>query len=66
MPSPSQRGDLDRRRCSNAGPKSLLDRPCKYSNGSTSASREDFRAHAGGVAEENRRRSPVSASLRLS
>ena len=38
----------------------------QYSSGSTSATRGDFRAHAGRIAEENRRRSPVSSSIRLS
>ena len=56
----------DPRNCSNAGPKSLLDKPCKYSSGSTSATCGDLRAHAGRIAEQNRRRSPVSASMRLS
>ena len=37
----------DPRNCSNAGPKSLLDRPCKYNSRSTSATCGDFRAHAG-------------------
>ena len=54
------------RNCSNAGPKSLLDRPCRYSSGNTSATRGDFRDHAGKIAEENRRRSPVASSMRLS
>jgi len=38
------------RNCSNAGPKSEQDRPCRYSSGSTSATRGDFRAHAGRIA----------------
>ena len=42
------------------------DRPCKYSSGSTSATRGDFRDHAGRIAEENRLRSPVASSTRLS
>ena len=54
------------RNCVNAGPKSELDRPCRYSNGSTSATRGDFLAHAGRIAEQNRLRSPVSSSMRLS
>jgi hypothetical protein len=52
--------------CSNAAPKSLLDKPCRYSSGSTSATRGDFRAHAGRIAEANRFRSPVAGSTRLS
>ena len=35
------------RNCSNAGAKSELDRPCRYSSGNTSATRGDFRDHAG-------------------
>jgi hypothetical protein len=54
------------RNCSNAGPKSLDERPCRYSSGSTSATRGDLRAHAGRIAEENRARTPDSASVRLS
>src|SRR5512132_1820438 len=54
------------RNCSNAGPKSELDKPCRYSSGITSATCGDFLAHAGRIAEENRLRSPVSASMRLS
>jgi hypothetical protein len=60
----ADRPAADPRNCSNAGPKSLLDRPCRYSSGSTSATCGDFRAHAGRIAEQNRRRSPVSASMR--
>ena len=54
------------RNCSNAGPKSLDERPCRYSSGSTSATPGDFRAHAGKITEENRFRSPVASSMRLS
>ena len=54
------------RNCSNAGPKSLLDRPCRYSNGNTSATCGDLRAQAGRIAEENRLRWPVTGSRRLS
>jgi hypothetical protein len=54
------------RNCSSAGAKSPLDRPCRYSSGSTSATRGDFRAQAGRIAEENRLRSPVTSSVRLS
>lgn len=50
----------------NAGPKSELDKPCRYSNGNTSATRGDFRDQAGKIAEENRFRSPVASSVRLS
>ena len=49
----------------NAGAKSEDDRPCRYSSGSTSATRGDFLAHAGRIAEANRPRCPVS-SVRLS
>ena len=35
----------DPRKCSNAGPKSLLDKPCKYSSGNTSATCGDLCAH---------------------
>jgi len=51
-PEPSNR--------SSAGPKSLVDRPCRYSNGSTSAICGDLRAHAGRTADENRCRSTES------
>jgi hypothetical protein len=54
------------RNCSSAGAKSPEDRPCKYSSGNTSATRGDFRDHAGRIAEENRFRSPVTSSTRLS
>jgi len=54
------------RNCANAGPKSLLDRPCRYSNGNTSATRGDLRDHAGKIAEQNRRRCPEVSSVRLS
>ena len=54
------------RNCSSAGPESLLDRPCKYNNGSTSATCGDFRAQAGKIAELNWTRSPVASSMRLS
>jgi hypothetical protein len=50
----------------NAGPESELDRPWRYSSGSTSATRGDLRAHAGRIAEANRFRSPVAGSVRLS
>jgi hypothetical protein len=54
------------RNCSNAGPKSKDDSPCRYSNGNTSATRGDFRDHAGRIAEANRRRCPLTGSVRLS
>jgi len=54
------------RNCSSAGPKSLLDSPCKYTSGSTSATFGDLRAQAGRIAELNRIRSPVASSMRLS
>jgi len=54
------------RNCSNAGPKSPLDRPCRYSNGNTSATLGDFLAQAGRIAEANRCRRPVAGSTRLS
>jgi hypothetical protein len=54
------------RNCSNAGPKSEVDRPCRYSSGNTSATRGLFRDHAGKIAEENRRRCPVPSSMRRS
>ncbi len=54
------------RNCSNAGAKSELDSPCKYSSGSTSVTRGDLRAHAGRIVEENRIRCPVPSSVRLS
>jgi hypothetical protein len=62
----ADRPALEPRNCSSAGPKSPLDRPCRYSNGSTSATFGDFRAQAGRIAEANRRRSPVVSSIRLS
>ena len=40
------------RNCSNAGPKSLVDKPCRYSNGNTSVICGDLRTHAGRIAEE--------------
>ena len=49
-----------------AGPKSPLDKPCKYSSGNTSATFGDFLAQAGKIAEENRCRCPVLGSTRLS
>ncbi len=54
------------RNCSNAGTKSPVDSPCRYSSGSTSATCGDFLAHAGRIVLENRLRSPVTSSTRLS
>jgi hypothetical protein len=54
------------RNCSSAGTKSPVERPCRYSSGSTSATFGDLRAHGGRIAEENRLRTPVSGSIRLS
>jgi hypothetical protein len=51
--------------CSNAGPKSDEDSPWRYSSGNTSATRGDFRDHAGRIAEANRRRSPFTGSVPL-
>ena len=51
---------------SSAGAKSLVERPCRYSSGSTSVICGDLRAHAGRIADENRCRSPESGSTRLS
>jgi hypothetical protein len=52
--------------CTSAGPKSLVDSPCRYSSGSTSATLGDLRDQTGKIAEENRLRSPVASSMRLS
>lgn len=57
---------VEPRNCSNAGTKSPLDSPCKYSSGSTSATPGDFFAHAGRIADANRFRCPVASSMRLS
>ena len=54
------------RNCSNAGPKSSQDSPCRYSSGSTSVIFGDVRHHGAKIAEENRARSPVASSTRLS
>ena len=43
-----------------------LDSPCRYSSGSTSPIFGVLRAHGGRIAEQNRCRSPVSESMRLS
>jgi hypothetical protein len=49
-----------------AGTKSPLDRPCRYSSGSTSVIFGVLRAHGDRITEANRARSPVSGSIRLS
>jgi hypothetical protein len=48
-----------------AGTKSPVNRPCRYSSGSTSVTFGVLRAHGGKIAELNRLRSPVSGSVRL-
>ena len=47
------------RNCVNAGAKSLEDMPCRYNSGSTSATRGDFLARVGKIADANRFRSPL-------
>jgi hypothetical protein len=54
------------RKRSSAGPKSLLDSPCRYSSGSTSVTFGLWRHHGGKIAGENRIRSPVAGSARRS
>jgi hypothetical protein len=54
------------RNCPRAGTKSPDDRPCRYSSGSTSVIFGVLRAHGGKIAEQNRIRSPVAGSARLS
>ena len=54
------------RNCPSAGTKSPLDRPCRYSSGSTSLTCGVLRAHGGRIAELNRFRSPVAGSVRMS
>ena len=49
-----------------AGPKSLVDRPCRYSSGNTSLIFGVLRHQGGRIAEENFARSPVSGSMRRS
>jgi hypothetical protein len=39
---------------SRAGPKSLVESPCRYSSGNTSATLGDLRDQTGKIAEENR------------
>ena len=73
LPLPGQPDDR-RRRQTRARAEELrerrnevsLDNPCRYSNGSTSATRRLLHDQAGRIAEENRRRSPVVSSMRLS
>ena len=43
-----------------------MESPCRYNSGSTSFICGDSRTHAGRIADENRCRSPVSGSIRLS
>ena len=54
------------RNCSSAGTKSPVDRPCRYSSGSTSATFGLLRHHGGRITDRNRFRSPVAGSVRLS
>jgi hypothetical protein len=54
------------RNCPSAGPKSFDESPCRYSSGSTCSICGVLRAHGGRIADENRCRSPVSGSTRLS
>jgi hypothetical protein len=49
-----------------AGTKSPDESPCRYSSGSTSVIFGVRRHHGGRIAEENRRRCPVSGSVRRS
>ncbi len=66
MITPADSPAVGPRNWPSAGTKSQLDRPCRYSSGSTSVIFGVFRAQAGRIAEENRLRSPVSGSVRLS
>lgn len=50
----------------NAGTKSCDDKPCRYSSGNTSVIFDDSLHHAGRITDENRRRSPVATSTRVS
>ena len=54
------------RNCPNAGTKSPDESPCRYNSGNTSPIFGVLRAHGGRIAEENRCRSPVAGSVRLS
>jgi len=49
-----------------AGTKSPDESPCRYSSGNTSPIFGVLRAHGGKIDEQNRCRSPVSGSTRLS
>jgi hypothetical protein len=62
----ADRPDPVPRNPSNAGTKSCVDNPCRYSNGNTSLIFGDLRHHAGRITEANRFRSPVVSSMRLS
>jgi hypothetical protein len=57
---------LDPKNSSNAGTKSPLDSPCRYSSGSTSVTFGERRHHGGRIAERNRRRCPLASSTRRS
>jgi hypothetical protein len=57
---------LEPRNWPSAGTKSPLDRPCKYSSGSTSVIFGVLRHQGGRIAELNRIRCPVSGSIRRS
>lgn len=69
---PGQPGDRGRRQPGRVAEelrkraKSPEDRPCRQSSGSTSLVFGDLRHQGGGIAEENRLRSPVASSTRLS
>ena len=54
------------RNCPRAGTKSPDESTCRYSSGSTSPIFGVLRAHGGKIDDENRCRSPVSGSTRLS
>src|SRR3972149_7777248 len=49
-----------------AGTKSLVDRPCRYSSGRTSATFGERLAYGGRIELANRQRSPVVGSTRRS
>ena len=57
---------VEPRNCPSAGTKSPDESPCRYSSGSTASICGVLRAHGGRIADENRCRSPVSGSIRLS
>src|SRR6476659_179002 len=54
------------RNCPSAGTKAPDESPCRYSSGNTSPIFGVLRAHGGKIDDENRCRSPVSGSTRLS